>query len=95
VVEADNGAVAIRLLRGGLRPALILIDLSMPIMDGRAFRAEQTADPMLPEIPTVVMTGSPVDLAALGRALGVRVMAKPVDWDDLLALAGRHCARAA
>ena len=96
VVQADDGAVAIELLRRGLRPSLILLDLSMPVMDGRAFRSEQTRDPALSVIPTVVLTGSLVDLAALGRELGgVTVMAKPVDWDDLLALAGRHCARAA
>jgi CheY-like chemotaxis protein len=96
VVEAGDGAVAIELLRGGLRPSLILLDLSMPRMDGRAFRAEQTKDRALREIATVVLTGSRVDPDALGRELGgVRVMAKPVDDEQLLSLAGHYCARAA
>ena len=96
VVEADDGAVAIQLLRAGLRPSLILIDLSMRNMGGQAFRIEQTKDPALREIETVVLTGSPVDRKSLGRELdGVTVMAKPVDYDELLAVLGRHGAPAA
>jgi CheY-like chemotaxis protein len=65
-------------------------------MDGRAFRAEQTKDPALREIATVVLTGSRVDRQALGRELGgVRVMAKPFEYDQLLSLAGHYCERAA
>jgi len=95
VVAASDGSVAIELLRQGLRPSLILLDLSMPKMDGRAFRIEQTRDPTLREIATVVLTGSLVDREALGRELGAPVLAKPVDYDQLRALAGRYCARAA
>ena len=96
VVEADDGAAAIELLRQGLRPSLILLDLSMPGMDGRAFRVEQTKDLALREIATVVLTGSLVDREALGRELGgVRVVAKPVGYDQLLALVGQYCERAA
>jgi CheY-like chemotaxis protein len=96
VVEADDGDIAIELLRAGLRPSLILLDLSMPRMDGRWFRVEQTKDDELRDIATVMLTGSAVDIVALGQELGgVPILAKPVDCDDLLALVKRHCAHAA
>jgi two-component system chemotaxis response regulator CheY len=96
VVEASDGDVAIDLLRAGLSPALILIDLAMQRMDARAFRIEQLKDPALRKIATVVLTGSIVDPEALGRELGgVRVMAKPVDCDEIVAILRRHCSRAA
>jgi CheY-like chemotaxis protein len=96
VVEACDGAVAIGLLREGLRPSLILIDLSMPTMDGSTFRRTQVKDPALRGIPTVMLTGSRVDPEALGRELGdIKIMAKPVDYGELLALLKRHCAQAA
>jgi CheY-like chemotaxis protein len=95
VVEADDGAAALDLLRSGLRPSLILLDLTMPGMDGRAFRIEQSKMEDLSGIATAVMTGSLVDVGAVGRELGgLTVLAKPVDYDDLLALATRHCSRA-
>jgi CheY-like chemotaxis protein len=95
VVEAPDGAVAIDLLHRGLRPALILLDLSMTTMDGRAFRVEQAKDPALRRIPTVVITGSGLDPESLGQELdGVQVIAKPITYDDLLALVSHYCSDA-
>lgn len=65
------------------RPELILFDLRMPDLDGRAFRAAQLADPRLAPIPAVVMSGSDVrpDLAQELRAAAI--LQKPVDLDVL------------
>jgi CheY-like chemotaxis protein len=54
--EARNGEDALLQLRGGLRPDAILLDLMMPVMDGRAFRDAQRADPALAAIPVVVLS---------------------------------------
>lgn len=54
VVSAVNGADALAILRAGLRPFIIILDLMMPIMDGWQFRTEQLKDPELLKIPTVV-----------------------------------------
>lgn len=70
VATAVNGADALALLRGGLRPCLIVLDLSMPVMDGWEFRDEQRADPELRAIPTIVYSAvGPSDDAI--DALGV------------------------
>ena len=58
VTCAGNGREALRLLRSGERPSLILLDLMLPVLDGWRFRREQKRDPNLAPIPVVVVSGS-------------------------------------
>ncbi len=61
-VAAGNGAEALaQLRRREVAPALILLDLMMPVMNGWQFRAAQLADPDLAAIPVVVMSASDPD----------------------------------
>jgi CheY-like chemotaxis protein len=87
-VAAENGRAALDRLRAGCRPALILLDLMMPVMDGLAFRSEQLADPALVTIPVVLITaaGRPAteDLGA------VTVLHKPLRMRQVLAAIHRH-----
>lgn len=78
--QAADGRKALALLRTEAEhPDLILLDLTMPVMSGWQFRAEQLADPELAPIPVVVM--SAVD------ATGVDAFAKlqkPFELDVLV-----------
>ena len=56
VESAADGREALDRLRRDLRPSLILLDLTMPVMNGWQFRAEQRRDPALSEIPVVVLS---------------------------------------
>ena len=56
VVPASNGLEALNRLRSGLRVDAIVLDVMMPMMDGWDFRAEQLADPSLPDTPVVVIS---------------------------------------
>jgi CheY-like chemotaxis protein len=57
VVEARNGADALDLVRTrGIRPALIIADLMMPVMDGWAFLGAQASEPLIDGVPVVVIT---------------------------------------
>ena len=58
VVEAENGKIALDKLLGGVRPALILLDQTMPVMNGREFRRAQLEDPSLAQIPVLLMTAA-------------------------------------
>jgi CheY-like chemotaxis protein len=61
-IAARNGAEALHRLRDEhVHPALILLDLMMPVMDGWQFRAEQLRDPDLAGIPVVVMSAMDED----------------------------------
>jgi CheY-like chemotaxis protein len=53
-VTAGDGLDALAYLRGGGQASVIVLDLHMPNMDGRAFRRALRADPGLAEIPIVV-----------------------------------------
>ncbi len=90
VVRAVNGADALAQL-ATVRPRLILLDLSMPVMGGEQFRAQQLADAELASIPTVVMTAAD---RALDRTapLGVQdTLTKPVKMQRLLDCVAEFC----
>ncbi|RKH63826.1 response regulator [Corallococcus aberystwythensis] len=84
VVLARNGFQALRLLKEGLRPALILLDLMMPGMNAWSFRLRQLDDPALASIPVIVLYSQDAGTRAM-NALGVKcLLEKPVDLGVLL-----------
>ena len=64
---ARNGREALDLLRGGKHPTLILLDLGMPVMDGKEFLERQGQDAAIAGIPVFLLSGSP-DLAEIAAA---------------------------
>src|SRR5882724_8727460 len=71
VVSAASGREALRWLRSSeVMPALILLDLIMPGMNGWDFRAEQSQDETLASIPVIVVSADP--LATLAKNAGWR-----------------------
>jgi two-component system, chemotaxis family, chemotaxis protein CheY len=81
---ARHGEQALELLDRGPPPKLVLLDLSMPVMDGWQMRRRMLERPDWAEIPVVV-------LSALGNrdSHHLRVeasLAKPVDLRHLLGL---------
>jgi len=88
--EAADGQQALDYLRSHPLPALILLDLAMPVMDGWEFRRRQRQDRDLAAVPTVVCSAYSVDGA--GELEGVaRVYRKPVDPDELLETVRLYC----
>jgi len=90
VVTAGDGAEALALLRRGVRPCLILLDLMMPRMNGMQFREEQVRDPVFRAIPVMVLTGDG-RAEAKAAALGVQGLRKPIALEVLLETVGRFC----
>jgi CheY-like chemotaxis protein len=86
VLEAPNGEEALALLRRGPPPAVILLDMVMPVMNGWEFRQEQVRDPLLAAIPVVVFSAAYEAAPRAASSLGVaRVLAKPVECHEALA----------
>ncbi len=54
-VEAENGLEAVEIAQAR-RPDLILMDLAMPVMDGREAMRRLRADPRTADVPIVVLT---------------------------------------
>jgi len=91
VVEAADGAQALRKLRSGPEFCLIVLDLFMPVMNGWAFRAEQLRDPKLAPIPVLVISadaGTREKAADLGA---VDSMVKPIELAAFHASVATHC----
>lgn len=89
VVGAGNGREALDALREGPRPALILLDLMMPFMNGWQFRAEQKLDANLSEIPVVVVSADANVGQKAASLEAVGHLKKPVELDALLAVVAR------
>ena len=89
--SANDGNQAIAHLLDGYRPCLILLDLTMPGMDGPAFRSAQQALGDCVKIPVVIVSGREdgQDVAALLG--GCAFLKKPVRPTTLLAAVERHC----
>ena len=56
VIEATNGQEALELTRSE-EPAIVLLDLSMPVLDGFGVAAALRADERTSKVPLVVLTG--------------------------------------
>jgi CheY-like chemotaxis protein len=74
-------------------PHLVLLDLSMPGMDGKQALAAIKTNPRLRLIPVVVLTGSQErhDIAAVYEHAGTSYVAKPVNLDDMARIVSALC----
>ncbi|HYZ90574.1 MAG TPA: response regulator, partial [Myxococcales bacterium] len=88
VSTAANGREAlVKLLE--LKPAAVLLDLSMPEMDGDEVLARMRADPQLTRIPVIIVSSEKQRAEACLRAGARAFLAKPVRAQDLLPLVDR------
>lgn len=90
VAIACNGREALSYLARDEVPALILLDIMMPVMDGYAFRETQRQHPVLAAIPVVVLSAGEKS----ERVTAMRPSAflkKPFDVDALLTLVEKYC----
>jgi CheY-like chemotaxis protein len=88
-IGAENGVEALRTLRAGPRPDLIVLDLMMPIMDGWEFRSAQLREQDLAMIPTLVCSALDVEDRALSAG-AIAYLRKPIDFDRLLEVIEAH-----
>ena len=81
VACAENGLIALTEIRTRpVPPALILLDLLMPVMDGHTFLDRARQDHRIKDLPIVVATADP-SLEAPGAAA---VLGKPIRPQRLL-----------
>ena len=82
---AVNGKHALDILSDpSERPSLIVLDLMMPIMDGRMFREAQLTSPRLWSIPVILISAYD-NSAEIAQALNIDAhLSKPIDPDNFL-----------
>jgi diguanylate cyclase (GGDEF)-like protein len=84
VVQASNGIEALEKVRDA-NPDLILLDISMPLMNGIEVKAELNKDELTARIPVIFLTAKS---KADDKIVGLRLRAddyvtKPFNWDEL------------
>lgn len=87
IYRATTGEGCLSLLRAGsFRPAVVLLDLNMPGLDGRDTLNEIKSDPALRELPVIVVTTSanPRDVESCYRAGANAYHVKPVRYVEHL-----------
>ncbi len=87
VAEAENGSVGLQYLDNAknshLLPCLIILDINMPVMDGRKTLEMIRRDPKLQGIPVVVYTSSqsPNDYKFF-KSHGAEFITKPMTLEN-------------
>lgn len=92
LIVANDGVEALQCLRqqdkfnGSPRPDLILLDLNLPVKDGREVLAEIKADKNLKSIPVVVLTTSKAeeDILKTYNLHANCYITKPVDLEQFI-----------
>jgi chemotaxis family two-component system response regulator Rcp1 len=92
LIIAHNGEEALACLRrqgkysGSVRPDLILLDLNLPVKDGREVLAEIKSDPNLKSIPVVILTTSKAeeDIVKTYDLHANCYITKPVDLEQFI-----------
>ena len=88
---AENGQHALDQLRAGRPPCLIVLDLMMPEMSGWELRARMLEDPVLANVPVIVVSGAADIDEETRRLRAVDYLAKPIDVDRLLRVVEARC----
>ena len=59
VVQAENGQAALQVLEQMDRlPLAVVLDMAMPVLDGRGFLEQRAMDQILASIPVIVVSGT-------------------------------------
>lgn len=92
LIVANNGVEALACLRkegkfrNSVRPDLILLDLNLPVKDGREVLAQIKEDPQLKRIPVVILTTSKAeeDILKTYNLHANCYVTKPVDLEQFI-----------
>ena len=75
-------------------PAVLLLDMMMPIMNGFEFREAQLRDPAIQQIPVIALSGV-TDPAETATHLAANAYVhKPTEARKIVALVRQHCLKA-
>jgi CheY-like chemotaxis protein len=88
---AANGEAALARMRTRPTPALVVLDLMMPGMDGPSFLRELESSLELPRVPVILMSAS--SASHLTSSLEYPLLRKPFGIDELMTLVTTYCPR--
>lgn len=85
--EANNGRAALNYLHNNPRPSMVLLDMMMPIMNGREFLDALKKEPGCCNIPVIIISAvaDRVDTTGAKECIG-----KPMDLNNLLDVVAKY-----
>ncbi|MEW6055104.1 MAG: response regulator [Bdellovibrionota bacterium] len=90
VLAAANGKEGLELAIEGPYPFMILLDLTMPIMDGWEFLAARKDHSILAGVPVVVFSATRNNIEATRNAGADDFIKKPIGLDPLLEVVRKY-----
>jgi putative two-component system response regulator len=85
VVEAENGSEALAALKnGGVDIDIILLDILMPVLDGREFLKIFRADSSNDKIPVLVLSTDDTQKSTVMELGAAGFIIKPINEDELI-----------
>jgi CheY-like chemotaxis protein len=97
---ASQGKEALVMMGRSPRPAVVVLDMTLPVMDGHRLLTTRKADEALRAIPVIILSAGMAGMSARDRALyasnyGVAAfLSKPAEPRQLLEMVERHGIRA-
>jgi CheY-like chemotaxis protein len=91
VQTAANGRQALECLHHSPPPCLILLDLTMPVMDGRTFLDHLAHEPAAAGVPVVIVSAIHDRSDLTGSPAVVECLGKPTDLEQLEQIVHRYC----
>lgn len=83
IYQASNGKEGLEILQQQ-SVDLILTDINMPVMDGLEMLGQIRSDPVLPNVPTIVISSRrDAKLLKAISSCGLRYLRKPFSWRGL------------
>jgi CheY-like chemotaxis protein len=96
VLSAENGMRALESIAAtGATPALILLDLAMPVMDGFAFLSQISKHAQLASVPVIVMSADARAPQLRAERLNnvTEVLLKPLNISQMMELVRKHASQ--
>ncbi len=84
VLSARDGADALEKLESGPRPALVLLDLMLPHVDGYQVVRAMKSNPALAPIPVVIVSGDQAARDKARKGGADACLLKPVELEELV-----------
>jgi CheY-like chemotaxis protein len=84
VTTAVDGVAGLDQLGVGGRPALILLDMMMPRLDGEEFLQAMRSNPHTADIPVIILTGHPAARKKAAHLGTIGCLVKPIELAELL-----------
>jgi CheY-like chemotaxis protein len=83
---AKDGLEGLQYLKTNKSPDLILLDLDMPLMNGKLFRQKQLSNPKLKDIPVIYLSANDSYKDEVDLSSDFAFLTKPIHKEDLLSV---------